>query len=202
MLFVHKHHPLVAALAREGDALLDEDAPRTVAARAGVDEEEAELGDVLRIADAIDRPDALTVQLGDPGGLAVGIVLLEVLGDHASDQRGEGLAPALLVLVEVGVPLEHPAVVAEFGLADLYALIADLANKQHLRVLRQRPEVVGDDLLQLVGRLADLGHRRDLLVAGVHRQLHALEPVRVRVGLLELLERRDELVDQAESSPR
>ena len=44
-------------------------------AGAGFDEEEAELGDVLRIADAIDRPDALTVQLGDPGGLPLWVVL-------------------------------------------------------------------------------------------------------------------------------
>src|SRR4029078_2704446 len=125
----------------------------TVAARAGVDEEEAELGDALRTADAIDRPDALTVQLGDPGGLPLGVVLLEVVGDHTRDERGEGLAPALLVFVEVGVALEHPAGIAEIGLPDLYVLIADLANKQHLGVLRQRPEVVGDDFLQLVRRL-------------------------------------------------
>ena len=52
---------------------------------------------------------------------------------------------------------------------------APLLDEEHLLVLRQRPEVVGDDLLQLVGRLADLGHRGDLLVAGVDRQLQALE---------------------------
>src|SRR5260221_14205079 len=50
-----------------------------------------------------------------------------------------------------------------------------LLDEQHLLVLGQRPEVVGDDLLQLVGRLSRLRHRRDLLVAGVDRQVHALQ---------------------------
>jgi hypothetical protein len=42
-------------------------------------------------------------------------VVLEVVGDHPGDQCREWLTPALLVLIEVGMPLEYPAVVAEIG---------------------------------------------------------------------------------------
>src|SRR5262245_5999408 len=42
-----------------------------------------------------------------------------------------------------------------------------LLDKQHLLVRRQRPEVVGDIAFELVGELADLGHRRQDLVAEV-----------------------------------
>ena len=64
-----------------------------------------------------------------------------------------------------------------------------LLDEEHLLVLGQRPEVVGDDLLQLVGRLADLRHRGDLLVAGVDRHLEALELARVGVRRLQLAQR-------------
>ena len=66
---------------------------------------------------------------------------------------------------------------------------ARLADEEDLRVLRQRPEVVGDDLLELVGDLADVGHRGELVVARVLGELEALDPVGVDVGLLELVDR-------------
>src|SRR5918995_7434002 len=56
-----------------------------------------------------------------------------------------------------------------------------LADEEHLRVLRQRPEIVGDDLLQLVRRLAGPGHRGDLPVPGMDREVHPLDPLRVLV---------------------
>src|SRR4051812_8839381 len=61
-----------------------------------------------------------------------------------------------------------------------------LPDEEDLGVLRERPEVVGDDLLQPVGGLADSLHRRDLLVARVLRELEPLDAIRVVVGLVEL----------------
>ena len=61
-----------------------------------------------------------------------------------------------------------------------------LPDEQDLRVLRQRPEVVGDDLLEPVGDLAHLRHRGQLVVAGVLGELQALDAVGVEVGRLEL----------------
>lgn len=60
-----------------------------------------------------------------------------------------------------------------------------LLDKEHLLVLGQRPEVVGDDLLQLVGHVAHGAALGELLVAGEDRQLEALEIDRLGVGLLE-----------------
>src|SRR6478735_5194731 len=71
-----------------------------------------------------------------------------------------------------------------------------LTDEQHLRVLRQRPEVVGDDALELVGDLADLCHLLELVVAGVNRQIETFDAVRVLVRLLELADLPDERVDQ------
>ena len=50
--------------------------------------------------------------------------------------------------------------------------------------------------LELVGDLAHLGHRGELLVAGVDRQVEPLDAVGVLVGGLELVERGDQPVDQ------
>ena len=71
-----------------------------------------------------------------------------------------------------------------------------LLDEEDLRVLRQRPEVVGDDQLEGVGDLADLVHLRELVVAGVLGQLEALDAVGVDVGRLELADPGDELLDQ------
>src|SRR5215207_11153343 len=69
--------------------------------------------------------------------------------------------------------LSPPAAVASAGTA--------LLDEQDLRVLWQRPEVVGHHLLELVAQLADAVERRELVVAGVHRQLQALDAVGVLV---------------------
>src|SRR5689334_12195200 len=71
-----------------------------------------------------------------------------------------------------------------------------LLDEEHLLVLRQRPELVGDDALQLVRRLADFVHRPELLVAGVNRHLQALQ-ARIGVRRFQLTEPGDQLVDEA-----
>ena len=90
---------------------------------------------------------------------------------------------------------QMPTLSPKGGLPMRRALPPALLDEQHLLVLGQRPEVVGDDLLQRVGRLAHPVHRRELLVARVDRQVEALELVRVGVRLLELEQRLAERVE-------
>ena len=48
-----------------------------------------------------------------------------------------------------------------------FRFVRALLDEQHLAVRRQRPEVVGDDALQLVAERADGIHRRQYAVARV-----------------------------------
>src|SRR5262245_17580982 len=119
-----EHHPPVVPLAGELDAAADQPAADPMSARVRVDEEQSQLRDLLGAARAVDGPDPTAVQLADPGRLALGVVIVEVVRDHAGYKRDERLVPALLVGVEVGVTLEHPAVIAQLGLPDLDAFAA------------------------------------------------------------------------------
>src|SRR4029078_3018534 len=70
-------------------------------------------------------------------------------------------------------------------------------DKQHLPITRQRPEVVGDDRLELVRHLAHREHLRDDVVAVVPGVVDELAVVLMADRALELLDRRLELTDQA-----
>src|SRR5215218_10957202 len=83
------------------------------------------------------------------------------------------------------------------GLSNSISVLTEaLLDEQHLLVLRQRPQVVRDDLLELVGGGAYLGHRLELPVASVNGQLEPLDAIRVDVRRLEIGERGDEVVHQ------
>src|SRR5680860_425856 len=71
-----------------------------------------------------------------------------------------------------------------------------LPDEEHLRVLRQRPEVVGHRALQRVADPADLVHRGQHLVAHVDRLGHEVVRV-IEVDLLQRLDRLRERVDLA-----
>src|SRR3954452_10054430 len=71
-----------------------------------------------------------------------------------------------------------------------------LLDEEDLRVARQRPEVLGDDPLELVRHLADAVHRRDHLVADVLRPLEPLELLGRVVLRLEVADREAQLLDQ------
>src|SRR5262245_13177889 len=116
-----EHHPPVAPLAGELDAAADQPAADPAAARIRVDEEQPQLSHLLGAARTVDSPHPTAAELGDPGRFATEVVIVEVVRDHPGHQRHERLVPALLVGVEVGMTLEHPAVVAELGLPDLDA---------------------------------------------------------------------------------
>src|SRR6478672_3896951 len=74
-----------------------------------------------------------------------------------------------------------------------------LLDEQHLLVLRQWPEVVGDDALELVGHRADVVHRGDDLVAHVLGPLEGLV-VGLVLGEVDLLELADRLPERVEQS--
>ena len=102
----------VAGGPREVDACVDELRADTGSARAGLDEEDAQLRDVVRLAHAEHAADADAAELGDPAALAHRIVLLCEYADDRRDESFEGLVPAVLRPVERAVALDDPAVVA------------------------------------------------------------------------------------------
>src|SRR5262249_17419236 len=101
--------PAVAAAPRETDAFGDEALADAEAARLGRDDEEAELGDALRLFHDEDRADDLALAFGDPAALALRIEMAEELGGDLGDQRLELLVPAKLLGVEAAVERHHPA---------------------------------------------------------------------------------------------
>src|SRR6476469_4784546 len=75
-----------------------------------------------------------------------------------------------------------------------------LLDAEDLGVLRERPQIVGDDPLEPVGDLADGVHGRDdraLDVLGAVEAVVVLGVVLVEVDVLEGEDRVDELVDEA-----
>src|SRR3954469_9987527 len=83
------------------------------------------------------------------------------------------------------------------GLRGLSGSIASgLLDEQHLAVLRQRPEVVGDEALEPVGDLADGVHGGDHAVAHVLRVRETALGTVVVVGLLEVEQGLVQLPDQ------
>jgi hypothetical protein len=71
-----------------------------------------------------------------------------------------------------------------------------LLDEEHLLVLRERPEVVGDEPLEPVGDRPDVVHRRDDRVAHVLGVLERRALLRVvAVGRLQALQGTDELLD-------
>jgi hypothetical protein len=79
------------------------------------DEQDSQLRRVVVGGDAQDRPDATTVELGDPGGLPRRVVAVGEVGHDPRHEGFEGRVPSELGGVELAVALHHPAQVT--GLA-------------------------------------------------------------------------------------
>src|SRR5581483_7072080 len=102
----------VPGLAREPDALVDEAATDAEAARALVDDQEAELGSRGRFLDEAHRPDVLAVHLGNPAALARRVEALEEIGGDPRHDRLEARIVPVLARVDRAVLLHDPAQVA------------------------------------------------------------------------------------------
>ena len=102
----------VADLACEAHAFLHEALADAEPPRPGLDEEQAQLGDRLRLLDAKHRPHVLPVQLRDPAALPLAVVVTDELGDDIGDQRLELLPPAVFPGIQRPVALYDPAHVA------------------------------------------------------------------------------------------
>jgi two-component system cell cycle response regulator len=102
----------VAGALGEAQALLDQARADAAAPRARVDEQQAQLRDVLLAAHAQHAAGGLAVDLGDPRGLAARVVVARVLGHDLRDERLEALVPAVLLRIEPAVSLDDPAEVA------------------------------------------------------------------------------------------
>ena len=102
----------VAGRAREADALVHQTPADAQAARLRLDQQQAQLCDVLAALDQKHGADAGAVQLGDPALFARGIELAQELSHDLGGQRLECSAPAVFFSVTGRVPLQHPAHVA------------------------------------------------------------------------------------------
>src|SRR4051794_21082409 len=99
-------------------------------------------------------------------------------GRSATDRADPGPLSSGIWSAFIRIPAQ-PAMPAAWGGG------RNLLDEQDLRVLRQRPDVVRHDLLQLVADFAHACERGQLAVAGVLGQLQPLDAVGVGVGLLE-----------------
>jgi len=112
-----KLHAFVPCVTRELQASTDESTPQIAATSVGMDEQDAQESGSgsLRILDAEDAPDALSVDLRDPSRLANRIVTVGVVGDDAGHQRLERRVPAELAGVHLAMGLDDPAKIARFS---------------------------------------------------------------------------------------
>src|SRR5207302_3127956 len=107
-----KRYLLVAALASEPQALVHELRPEPRSARPRFDQQQPELRGPVVLSHAQDGTGAHASDLGDPGGLALGVVRCREVGDDPRDEGLEVLVEAELVGVQRAVTLDDPAVVA------------------------------------------------------------------------------------------
>src|SRR5260370_33853421 len=77
--------------------------------RRRLNQQQAQLGDGLRLFDQKDGACDLTIFLGDPAALPFGVVMLNELGDDASDQGLKAFVPSVLLGIEQAVPVPDPA---------------------------------------------------------------------------------------------
>src|ERR671933_2617416 len=109
--------PAIADALGEAQALLDQPRADPAATAAGLDEQQAQLGDVLLAAHAEHAADRRAVDLGDPRSLAARVAALDVLGDDPRDEGLERLVPAVLLRVEDAVAGHDTTVVPDVGRA-------------------------------------------------------------------------------------
>ena len=112
-----QRHRRIAGGLREAQAFVDQAHAELQSSGARIDDQQAELRHLVRLAHHEGRADALAVQFGDPAALAPGIEVLDELGCDLSDQRLERNVPAILARIERAVRGGDPAHVADLMLA-------------------------------------------------------------------------------------
>ena len=188
---------MVARVAGEAGALVDEAASDAEAARRRVDEQHAQLGDALALAILLheDAADVLAAPLGDPAALVRGVELLDVVGDDAGDERLEARVPAVLARVQLAVALDDPAVVAgvrrtedvgrlavgvgRFAIAE-QAADRDIASRSRALVrlverVEQARDVVAREAVEGAEGFPAVGGEGDVAVPGVVRRARAAD---------------------------
>ncbi len=110
-------HELITGARGELEAPVDQRAAEVVAARVGVDEQDAQERGVLTVGMgyAEHAADASSVELGDPCGLAIGGVTGGVVGHDPGDECLEARVPAEFARVDLAVGHHDPAEVAGFA---------------------------------------------------------------------------------------
>ena len=107
-----KHHLLVAGLAAEANAFGDQATAESQAARGRFHQQEAQLANGLRFPNQEDSTNDLAVFLCNPATLALGIEILDEVGNDFGDQRFEAFVIPIFLRVECTVAMDHPPHVA------------------------------------------------------------------------------------------
>src|SRR5438132_6042870 len=107
---------LVAGLASEADTLVNQAFADSQAAGLRFHQQQAQLGNRLCFLNQEYRADNLAFALGDPAALALGIEVLDKVGNDLGDQGFEALVVAILLGIEHAMAMHHPTHVA--GLID------------------------------------------------------------------------------------
>src|SRR5215208_4766143 len=102
----------IAGLPREADALAHQPSAEPEPARLRLDIEEPQLRDLVRLPDQEHRADGLALDLGDPAALAPSVEALDETGADLGDERLEAFVPAVFLVIEDGLTVDHPADVA------------------------------------------------------------------------------------------
>src|SRR5713101_1062115 len=80
--------------------------------RRRLNQQQAQLGHGLRLFDQEDGAYDLTIFLGDPAALPFGVVMLNELGDDASDQGLKAFVPSVLLGIKHAVAVHDPSHIA------------------------------------------------------------------------------------------
>jgi len=104
--------PAIADAPREADAFVDQTSADAETARCGLDQQQAQLGDLVGLPDQEHRADDRAIALDDPAALALGIEVGDELAGDLGDQRLEALVPTIFLGIDDAVAMDHPADVA------------------------------------------------------------------------------------------
>ena len=102
----------VAGMAGEAQAFLHEPPADAEAAGGGLDQQQAELGDLVALAHHHHRAQDLPLALGDPAALAPGVEVAQEFGRDLRHQRLEAVVPAIFPGIERAMAMDDPAEIA------------------------------------------------------------------------------------------
>src|SRR5262249_23127168 len=103
---------VIPGLARELGAFVHQSRSDPESARRGLDQQQPQLGDSLRLLDQKYGAEDFAISLRYPAAFSFGVMVLEKLGHDFRDQRFELFVPAVLLGIQRAMPVDDPSHVA------------------------------------------------------------------------------------------